>query len=159
MCPDNGPKFIVDINVGKLAKWLRMIGYDTLLFDHRDDNRLVFIAFTENRILLTRDTQIMKRRVITTGQLKALLIKNDNPGRQIKEVIQALGLDPAYNLFSICLECNAPLLKRDKKEIEGRVPVYVFQTQSRYVECPVCHRIYWQGTHWQAMVEKLKQLR
>jgi uncharacterized protein with PIN domain len=91
MCPEDSPRFIVDVNVGKLAKWLRMIGYDTLLFDHRDDKRLIHIAMTENRIILTRDTQMMKRRVITTGVLKAVLISSDNPNQQIHQVIKNLG--------------------------------------------------------------------
>jgi uncharacterized protein with PIN domain len=158
MCPEDSPKFIVDINAGKLAKWLRLIGYDTLLFDHRDDNRLIHIAVTEGRIVITRDTQIMKRRIITTGELKTLLIMSDNPGQQIREVLKTLGLNPNFNPFSLCLECNEPLVKRSKEEVKDRVPPYVFQTQSQYVECPVCHRIYWQGTHWEAIKNKLDKL-
>ena len=111
MCPEDSPRFIVDINVGKLARWLRMIGYDTHLFDHRDDKHLIHIALTENRIILTRDTQMMKRRVITIGELKALLITSDNPGEQIHQVIKELGLNPNFNPFSLCLECNQPLVK------------------------------------------------
>jgi hypothetical protein len=135
-----------------------MIGYDTLLFDHRDDSRLIYIAMTENRIILTRDTQIMKRRAITIGEMKALLISSDNPGEQIHQVIKELGLNPNFNNFSLCLECNQPLVKISKGEAENRVPSYVYQTQSQYVECPNCHRIFWQGTHWQAMVRKLDEL-
>jgi hypothetical protein len=156
MYPEKSSKFIADINVGKLAKWLRLIGYDTLLFDHSDDNRLVYIAVKENRILLTRDTQIMKRRIITAGELKALLIQNDNPVLQIHQVIQAFLLNPYFNPFSLCLECNEPLVNRNKQEIENRVPPYIFQSQNQFDECPVCHRIYWQGTHWQAMLNKLE---
>ena len=158
MCPETSPKFIVDINAGKLARWLRLIGYDTLLFDHREDSRLIYIALKENRIVLTRDTQMMKRRVITIGELKALLISSDNPREQIRQVIKELDLNPAFNRFSICLECNQPLAKISKEEVENKVPPYVYRTQSEYVECPNCHRIYWQGTHWQAMVKKLRGL-
>jgi uncharacterized protein len=158
MHPADIPKFIVDINVGKLAKWLRMIGYDTLLFDHRDDSRLVYIAVKENRILLTRDTQLMKRRIITTGELEALLIINDNPVLQIHQVINTFSLDLDFSPFRTCLECNEPLVKCSKQDIENRVPPYVFHTQNQFVECPLCHRIYWQGTHWQAMKKKLSSL-
>jgi uncharacterized protein with PIN domain len=158
MCPEDSPRFIVDVNVGKLAKWLRMIGYDTLLFDHRDDKRLIHIAMTENRIILTRDTQMMKRRVITTGVLKAVLISSDNPNQQIQQVIKELGLNPSFNPFGLCLECNQPLVKISQEDVKDRVPPYVYQTQPQYVECPNCHRIYWQGTHWQAMVRKLEGL-
>jgi uncharacterized protein len=155
MCPEDSPRFIVDINVGKLAKWLRLIGYDTLLFDHRDDSRLIHIALAEKRMIITRDTQMMKRRVITTGELKAILVRSDNPSQQICQVIKELGLNSNFNPFSLCLEDNQTLVKISKGEVENRVPPYVYRTQSEYVECPNCHRIYWQGTHWQAMVEKL----
>ena len=134
------------------------MGYDTLLFDHRDDSRLIYISLKENRTVITRDTHIMERRAITTGRLKALLITSDNPRVQIYQVITGLGLDPNFNPFSLCLEDNQPLVSMDKEVIKDRLPPYVYQTQSQYMECPLCHRIYWQGTHWQAMVEKLKQL-
>jgi uncharacterized protein with PIN domain len=158
MCPEDSPRFIVDINVGKLARWLRMIGYDTQLFDHRDDNRLIHIAMTENRVILTRDTQMMKRRVITTSVLKAVFISSDNPHKQIHQVIKELGLKSNFNPFSLCLECNQPLVKINREDVKDRVPPYVYQTQPHYVECPKCHRIYWQGTHWQAMARKLESL-
>ena len=150
-------KFIVDNNVGKLAKWLRMMGYDTLFFSGSDDSRMVSTALNEGRVILTRDTQIMKRRVVTSGRLKAILIKSDKPELQMQQVINDLNLDCQFRPFAICLECNQPLLERSKQQMEGRVPPYVFQTQNQYVECPVCHRIYWRGTHWQRMTSKLKK--
>ncbi|MBI4188678.1 MAG: Mut7-C RNAse domain-containing protein [Chloroflexi bacterium] len=150
-------KFIVDNNVGKLAKWLRMMGYDTLFFAGRDDSELVAAALAEDRVILTRDTRIMKRRVVISGQLKAILIENDRPEEQKKQVSEALNLNPQLKPFTICLECNQPLVTRDKKEVRGLVPPYVFQTQDKYMECPVCHRIYWQGTHWRAMTGELKK--
>jgi uncharacterized protein with PIN domain len=146
----------VDINVGKLAKWLRIMGYDTLLFNGSDDSRMIAKALAESRVILTRDTQIMRRRVVTNGQLKAILIKSDEPEQQMHQVIETLKLDCQFRPFTICLECNQPLLERSKQEVEERVPPYVFQTQSQYMECPVCHRIYWRGTHWQAMMKRLK---
>jgi uncharacterized protein with PIN domain len=150
-------KFIVDNNVGKLAKWLRMMGYDTLFFKGSDDSRMVSTALDEERVILTRDTQIMKRRVVTSGRLKAILIKSDKPELQMQQVINGLNLDCQFRPFAICLECNQPLLERSKQQVEGQVPPYVFQTQNQYVECPVCHRIYWRGTHWQRMTSKLKK--
>lgn len=154
----DGLKFIVDSNVGKLAKWLRMMGYDALFFEGSDDSQMVATALAENRVILTRDTQIMRRRVITKGQLKAILIQSDEPERQMRQVRDTLKLDCQYKPFTICLECNQPLLGRSKEEVKDRVPPYVFQTQSQYMECPTCHRIYWRGTHWQAMTRKLEHL-
>ncbi len=153
----NSLKFIVDHNVGKLAKWLRMMGYDTLFFDGRDDFQMVRTALDEGRVILTRDTQIVKRRVVTSGQLRVILITSDNPERQMDQIIDTLNLDCQFRPFTICLECNEPLEERSREQVKDRVPPYVFQTQSQYVECPACHRIYWRGTHWQAMTRKLKE--
>ena len=152
-----GIKFIVDHNVGKLAKWLRIMGYDTLFFNGRNDANMIAIALAEGRAILTRDTQIMKRRVVTSGQLKAILIKSDEPEQQMQQVIATLNLDCQCKPFTICLECNEPLLERTKQQVKDLVLPYVFQTQSQYMECPACHRIYWRGTHWQAMTKKLEQ--
>jgi len=149
------PRFIVDHNVGKLAKWLRMMGYDTLFFSGDNDSRMLALAQKENRVILTKDTQIMRRRLVTKGQIKALLIENDKPELQMHQVITTLNLDPQFRPFSICLECNQPLRERSQTQVKDLVPPYVFQTQSQYMECPACHRIYWRGTHWQAMTRKL----
>ena len=156
---NNNMKFIVDHNVGKLARWLRTMGYDTLFFTGDDDWQMVITALAEGRVILTRDTQIMKRGVVTSGRLKAILITSDKPELQIQQVIESLNLDCQFRPFTICLECNQPLLERSKEEVKELVPPYVFQTQNQYVECPTCHRIYWRGTHWQAMTKKLKRVR
>jgi uncharacterized protein with PIN domain len=152
------PKFIVDSNVGKLAKWLRMMGYDAVFFDGEDDAHMIARALKESRIILTRDTQIMKRGVVTSGRLKAMMIDSDAPKLQIQQVIDALHLDFGRQLFNICLECNQPLTERRQDEVRNRVPPYVFRTQDQYMECPACHRIFWRGTHWQAMKQKLNRL-
>lgn len=152
-------KFIVDHNVGKLAKWLRIMGYDTLFFNGSNDSSMVSTALNEERVILTRATQIMKRRVVTSGRLSAIFIRSDDPEQQMCQVIEDLNLDCQFRPFAVCLECNQPLLERSKQQVEERVPPYVFQTQSQYMECPVCHRIYWRGTHWQAMTKKLDKFK
>lgn len=152
-------KFIVDHNVGKLARWLRIMGYDTLFFNGSNDSSMVSTALNEERVILTRDTQIMKRRVVTSGRLSAIFIRSDEPEQQMCQVIEDLNLDCQFRPFAVCLECNQPLLERSKQQVEERVPPYVFQTQSQYMECPVCHRIYWRGTHWQAMTRKLDKFK
>ncbi len=148
-------RFIVDHNVGKLAKWLRMMGYDTLFFNGSDDSAMIAAALAEGRIILTRDTGIIKRRLVTSGKLKAVLLTSDEPALQMKQVIAALKLDIHFRPFSICLECNRILVERSREEAREWVPPYVFKTQNQYMECPACHRIYWRGTHWQAMKRKL----
>ena len=154
---NNNMKFIVDHNVGKLARWLRMMGYDTLFFTGDDDWQMVITALAEGRVILTRDTQIMKRGVIASGRLKAVLIQSEEPERQMQQVMETLDLDRQFRPFTICLECNQPLEERSQRQVQNRVPPYVFQTQSQYMECPACHRIYWRGTHWQAMTNRLEK--
>ena len=149
-------KFIVDHNVGKLAKWLRMMGYDATFFNGRDDSEMVVNALKEGRVILTRDTQIMERRVVTTGRLKVILIQSERPEQQIQQVLNTLNLE-GFKPFAVCLECNQYLEERTKDEVKDRVPPYVFRTQNQYMECPFCHRIYWRGTHWQAMTRKLRE--
>ncbi|MCX6005105.1 MAG: Mut7-C RNAse domain-containing protein [Chloroflexi bacterium] len=151
------PKFIVDSNVGKLAKWLRMMGYDALFFDEEDDGRMVKIALAQGRIIITKDSEFMKRRVITAGRVKAILVSGDNSELQMQKVIDTLQLNIEYRPFTRCIECNVELISRERGDLEQVVPARVFAIQEQYMECPSCHRIYWRGTHWQAMSQKLKE--
>lgn len=134
------------------------MGYDTLFINGIDDEGLIAIGLREKRVVLTKDTQIMKRRVVTSGKLKALLIRGDDTKAQLRQVVEAMNLDCEKRQFTLCLECNQPLIRRRKEEVRELVPPYVFQTQSQYVECPSCHRIYWRGTHWQRMKRELERL-
>ena len=151
-------KLIVDSNVGKLAKWLRMMGYDTLFFNNIEDDELIDIALEEGRVVLTKDTQIVKRRVATNGQLKIILTKDDDPKKQLRQVVKALKLDCYLSQFTRCLECNQNLVPKSKEEVKELVPPYVFLTQTQYMQCPSCLRVYWRGTHWQRMKKELAEI-
>ncbi len=135
-----------------------MMGYDARLFDHGEDSRMIRIALNEERVILTRDTQIMKRRVVTTGRIRAVLISSDRHAQQIRQVIDSLHLGKEARPFSRCLECNQPLVARTREEVADLVPPHVFRTQDQFVQCPACHRVYWKGTHWQAMTRRLEML-
>ena len=150
-------KFIVDNNVGKLAKWLRIMGYDASLFTGEDDGKMVKLALAQNRVVLTKDRQIMRRRLVTSGRLKAILIEDNDSKAQLQQIVEALNLDYQFKPFSICLECNQNLMERDKERVRDLVPPYIFKTHNLYMECPSCHRIYWRGTHWQAMSQELER--
>ncbi len=152
------PRFIVDHNVGRLAKWLRIMGYDAVLFTDRDDGRMLNIALSEGRIILTRDRQVMVRHAVTSGKVKALLIRDDRLDRQLRQVVIDLALRDAQP-FTRCIECNALLVRASATRLKDRVPPYVYATQDKYKECPRCHRIYWRGTHLQAMARALDELR
>ena len=120
---------------------------------------MVSIALAENRIILTRDTQIAKRRLAVRGQVKVISINSDMLPEQVQQVAADLNLDSrSFRPFTLCLEDNQPLVERTKEEVKDRVPPFVFKTQDKYVECPKCHRIYWKGTHWQAMVKKIQHV-
>ena len=144
--------FVVDGMLGRLAKWLRILGYDTQYSPDWDDNELARIARAEGRILLTRDLELSRRR-----GLRSLRIEGDLLEGQLAQVVRALGLE-LDRPFSRCAVCNTPLEKVAKHEAWGQVPPYVFQTQSQLYLCPECNRFYWPGTHWQHMREKLKAL-
>ena len=135
-----------------------MMGYDSLFFNGDDDSSMVKQALAEGRVILTRDTGIMQRRAISGGRLKAVLIESEEPEQQMRQLMTILDLKGQSRPFTLCLECNQPLESRSWEEVAERVPPYVYRTQTQYMECPACHRIYWRGTHWEAMVHKLEKL-
>ncbi len=134
------------------------MGYDSTFFTGDDDTDLVRQALAEGRVVLTRDSGIMLRRVVKSGRLKAVLIESEVPERQLPQVIAALELAVPHYPFTLCLECNRALEARRPEEVAGRVPPYVFKTQNQYMECPACRRIYWRGSHWEAMMRRLEEL-
>ena len=135
-----------------------MMGFDSLFFNGEDDSQMVRQALSEGRVLLTRDTGIMKRRVVSDGRLKAILMKSEEPEQQMRQLVAAIDIKTPSHPFTICLECNQPLQERKPAEVKDRVPPYVYKTQTQYMECPGCHRIYWRGTHWKAMLNKLQRI-
>lgn len=150
--------FIADSNVGKLARWLRMMGYDVLFFKHIDDSHLVRMAVDEGRVILTRDRGVMRRRHVANGSTRAILTSSDDPREQLRQVVREMGLDHRPRQFTRCLECNEPLVARTRDEVKDLVPPYVFKTQTQYMQCPSCRRVYWRGTHWQRMKRELDRI-
>ncbi|MBI4297540.1 MAG: Mut7-C RNAse domain-containing protein [Chloroflexi bacterium] len=151
-------KFIADSNVGRLARWLRLLGYDTSFSKDLDDDGILRVALAEGRLVLTRDTHFLRRHLTTSGHVKVLLLRDDRVREQLRQAVQELGLDWRSGRFSRCLECNQPLEERDKEEVRSLVPPYVYKTQKEFARCPDCRRIYWQGTHWQRMQRELEAL-
>ena len=151
------PRFVADVNVGKLAKWLRAMGYDVLFPIDVEDNELVRIALREDRVIITRDRGIVERRLVTTGKLEAVLVRHDDLKGQLRQVVRALGLSGGRE-FSRCIRCNEVLLSIPRELAEERVPHYVYETQKEFMECPICRKVYWRGTHWANMQRELTQL-
>jgi uncharacterized protein with PIN domain len=144
--------------VGKLTGWLRMMGFDSLFFNGQDDSDMVRQALAEKRVILTRDWGIMLRRMVKNGRIRAILISSEVPEKQMIQVMETLDIADNIKPFTRCMECNGVLIEKKKEDLEYRVPPYVFRTQDQYMECPTCRRIYWRGTHWEAMLERLQRL-
>ena len=148
--------FLADRMLGKLVKWLRILGYNTAYPSFDDDLSLILSARQEGRILLTRDTNLIKRRNICDF----LFVKDDHWEEQLAGIIKGLKLKIDLNskIFSRCSLCNTPIKDVDKKEVKNYVPPYVFLTQDKFVYCPSCKKYYWRGTHWQRMTQKIQKL-
>ena len=144
------PRFIVDDMLGKLAKWLRIAGFDTLYFRKIENQRLIDLALKENRILLTRDTDIAADKKARS----CILIIADNYLEQLRQVFNVLKLSlDREKVFSRCLIGNKKLEATPREYVREKVPEFVFQTRKIFSSCPECKRIYWQATH-AAHVEK-----
>ncbi|MBI4328316.1 MAG: Mut7-C RNAse domain-containing protein [Chloroflexi bacterium] len=146
----NPPRFLVDAHLGRLVKSLRSLGYDAVLARHEDDDTVIRRALKEDRVLLTRDLPLARRRVATRGPLRVLYLRGETPATQLQEIASVFGLS-TDRAFTRCLLCNVPLEPRSKEEVTGRVPPYVYAHRDRFNECPSCHRLYWRGTHWDHM--------
>ncbi|MFQ6117655.1 MAG: Mut7-C RNAse domain-containing protein [Candidatus Bipolaricaulia bacterium] len=141
-------KFLVDAMLGKLAKWLRILGYDTLYFRDLEDEQLIGLAEVEGRVLLTGDEELWRH---------GILISSDDWREQLRELAEAVELDTS-RVFTRCIECNVPLDRVGRAEIEGEVPPYVFATQEEFGRCPGCGRIYWKGTHFQSALAEVERI-
>jgi uncharacterized protein with PIN domain len=150
-------KFVADCMLGKLAKWLRLTGFDTVYSCEAEDAELARIALREDRILLTRDGELAGRRMIRG---RTLFIESGETGKQLRQVIEHLGIDPDVSqFFTRCAVCNEPIEDIPKESVEGKVPPYVFRTQDRFRKCPTCGRIYWRGTHVDHVAQALERVR
>lgn len=145
-------KFICDDNLGKLARWLRTLGYDTLFSSTISDQELIKRALDEGRIILTRDSHLIQMKAVE----EHLLIKSDQPLEQLKQVVRHFKLKrDEQRLFTRCLVCNTPLKEIEKEKIKERLYPYVYKTQNHFVFCSTCDKIYWSATHIDRMKEKL----
>jgi len=140
-------KFIADIMLGKLARYLRMAGYDVAYINDINDNKFIKIAINENRTALTRDSLMLARREFKNGTLKFLYIKDDKPLNQLKQVGSDLAVALKPNLVR-CLKCNSLLLKVKKEFVRDKVPRFVYKTSQTFLFCKNCDKYYWRGTHY-----------
>jgi len=133
-------KFFCDIMLGKLAKYLRILGFDTRYEKKISEQELLLIAQQETRVILTRTNRLRNKKEI-------IFLDTDEPKEQLKIVLKKLGLGNRIRPFSRCLVCNEELIKLDRDAVKDKVPYFTFRTQNLFAQCPVCQRIYWPGSH------------
>jgi len=147
-------KFIADIMLGKLAKWLRIVGIDVIYSNKMNDEELIKISLNTDRILLTRDRKLSEDKRLK----KIIMIENEHIEEQFKEFFEKTKISPS-KLFSRCLICNEPLqIVEDKRMIKDKVPKYTYLTNDVFSICQKCGKIYWKGTHRENMEKRLKEL-
>jgi uncharacterized protein with PIN domain len=147
-------KFLADRMLGKLAKELRMLGYDTIYYQGENAYPLIKLAREEDRVILTRNTKLIPKR----PEDHIIRVMEDKPPLQLRELIQkkVISLNEK-NLFSRCLLCNILLDEIPREEAEGKVPDFIFYQQREFFRCPQCLRIYWKGSHQDHMQRKVKE--
>jgi len=145
--PLRNPQFVADAHLGALARLLRRAGFDTLYDNHYQDREIADIAGRDGRIVLTRDRELLKLRSIMHG----CYVHAIKPAQQLQEIMDRLDLARSARPFSLCLVCNAPLRAVDKAAVLERLPPSVRDSHERFTTCDVCHRVFWEGSHWRRM--------
>ncbi len=147
-------RFILDVHLGKLARYLRLMGFDALYRNDYDDSTIIGLARTEHRIILTRDRGLLKHGSVTHGYW----LRNTEPRSQLLEIVRAFDLRRSARPFSRCLQCNVLLESVDKGTILADLPPRVRQACESFARCPGCQKLYWPGTHYQQMKALLVRL-
>jgi uncharacterized protein with PIN domain len=149
-------KFLCDRMLGTLAKWLRIFGFDTLFADSNiEDEKLLKLAKDEERILITRDKNLIidARR----ENIKVIKIISTDINDQLRQVLKNIDIDEKFFL-SRCLLCNNLVEKISKKNVKKIVPKKVYENNKKFWYCKICDKVYWKGSHFENMIQKIKQL-
>jgi uncharacterized protein with PIN domain len=147
-------KFLLTKELGRLSKWLRILGFDASYFTQDKPASLIIQALREDRVILTRNHRLPK-----SGGAKIIIIQAEMIREQLVEVLKTLKIKLNSDMmFTRCIICNEELLEIDKLKVKDQVPEYVYKTQERFINCPKCGRIYWQGTHWGNVSKILKEI-
>jgi len=155
--PLRTPAFVLDSNLGRLARYLRLLGFDCLYQNDYDDETVATIADSEQRIVLTRDRALLQRKLITRG----CFVRAVRPRQQVKEVLARFDLYRLVAPFRRCIRCNGILQAVDKQAIEGRLEPKTRQYIDTFRICTACGQIYWQGSHHvraQHLIEELTRV-
>lgn len=146
-CPLRELRFVADAHLGGLASLLRMSGFDTLYDNHFEDAQIAEIAASQGRIVLSRDRELLKRRIVSHGCYVHAL----KPALQLRELFERLDLARSARPFSLCTHCNLPLREVAAEQARERLPPRIGALYSRFLGCDACQRLYWEGSHWRSM--------
>ena len=150
-------KFLCDQMFGTLAKWLRIYGFDTFYANREiDDSELIDICRKEKRILITRDKKLFQ--IARRENLKTIEIKTTDIDEQIRKAIGSIEIDKS-KILSRCILCNSLVVEINKDEVKGKVPKKVFDNNEKFWFCLKCNKIYWKGSHYENMVEKINEIK
>jgi len=152
--PEAEKRFAADAMLGRLARWLRVLGFDTVHIPDVDDHDLVALADREGRILLTRDRHL----VTYLRPRNSLLLQSLSPHEQLLEVAEACGIGMAEDLFTRCMVCNTELRQATEQEVATLVPDKARARPGPFLRCPGCGRVYWPGSHTRRMRRVLETL-
>jgi len=153
--PLRNPRFIVDVHLGKLARYLRMLGFDTLYENGWSDAEIADIAGKEERIVITKDRGLLKRKSITRGYC----VRSRNWREQIDEMLQRFDLHCLIDPFTVCLVCNGRIVRTDMENVRNVLSSSVLEIHDEFTICGACGRIYWRGTHYKRMSGFVEELR
>jgi uncharacterized protein with PIN domain len=153
--PLRDPRFVADVHLGTLARYLRLVGFDTRFDPDWDDEALAAISVEERRVLLTRDRGLLKRRVVTHG----IFVRDDQPREQVVDVVRRLHLADRLRPFTRCMACNGALEAVDKEEIADRLEPRTRRDFNRFRRCPDCGRLYWEGSHHARLAALVEHVR
>ena len=149
-------KFVIDGMLGKLARWLRMMGHDVEYSNSLDDSQLLTIAEKQQRILLTRDFELYQHAV--AKEADAFHVEGQTEEQRLSELAQRFGISLEIDMAtSRCPKCNTQVKPISKEKVAGRVEKNTFEHYTEFWECPKCGQVYWQGAHWTRIRETLKK--
>jgi uncharacterized protein with PIN domain len=147
-------KFIVDCMLGKLAKWLKILGFDALFFNKIEDDDLLSRARKEKRILLTRDTGLIEK----AKDVETLFLESEEWRDQVKQVLNKFSLWERVNPHTRCIDCNVELKDLAKKDAKNLVTPFVYKHADSFALCPGCGRVFWRGSHFKDMEFKIEEI-
>lgn len=146
-------RFLADVNLGKLARYLRLLGFDTRSDSRRHDPELVEIAVSESRLLLTKDRALLKRSAVTHGYL----VRAVDPLNQLAEVVRRFELSDEIRPFTRCMECNGILRSVEKADINHLLEPLTRRSFEEFRQCPDCGRVFWKGSHHPRLAEIVEE--